>query len=134
MAKTYDLWKFFRLVINHLNGIDDPTPGHLLSDDACYGYDNGAACGKAELRDEIRGLIEESEQDEQFPEGLHPSIAGILKYFAYAHLPEHLQLVSRPFWDTANKLVRMDLEGPELTVALRKLLESKDCAVRAALK
>jgi hypothetical protein len=25
------------------------------------------------------------------------------------------------------------LDGPELTVALRKLLEAKDCAVRAAL-
>jgi hypothetical protein len=40
--------------------------------------------------------------------------------------------VSRPFGELAHKLAE-ELEGPELMVALRKLLEAKDCAVRASL-
>lgn len=62
----------------------------------------------------------------------HPSIAGILQFFAYAHLPEHLQAVSRPFCELAERVA----DGPqnaEATVALRKLLEAKDAAVRAVL-
>jgi hypothetical protein len=63
---------------------------------------------------------------------LHPATAAILRYFEYEHLPLALQNVSRPFHDLAHELVGY-LEGPEVTVALRKLLEAKDCAVRAAL-
>lgn len=58
----------------------------------------------------------------------------ILKYFKYDHLPEHLQEVSRPFGELAQHLVNTIQSGPELTVALRKLLESKDAAVRANLE
>lgn len=57
----------------------------------------------------------------------------ILRYFAFAHLPEHLQAVSAPFADLAHRLVESLPPGPETSVALRKLLESKDAAVRAAL-
>lgn len=65
---------------------------------------------------------------------MHPSTAAILRYFEWSHLPATLAEVSRPFHDLAHQLVdRGDLDGPELTVALRKLLESKDAAVRAAL-
>ncbi|MFC8276245.1 hypothetical protein ACFUJR_27690 [Streptomyces sp. NPDC057271] len=64
----------------------------------------------------------------------HPAVASLLRHFAHDHLPEPLQSVSRPFGDLAHGLAdRDDLDGPELTVALRKLLEAKDCAVRAAL-
>lgn len=57
----------------------------------------------------------------------------LLRYFAYAHLPEGLQFVSKPFRELAATLdVRLP-DGAEKTVALRKLLESKDAAVRAAL-
>lgn len=57
----------------------------------------------------------------------------ILKYFKYDHLPEHLQKISKPFGDLAAQLVE-DLPGcTETDVALRKLLESKDAAVRASL-
>lgn len=65
--------------------------------------------------------------------GVHPAIASILKFFEYEHLPEALQGVSAPFGDMARDLVRELPPGPELTVCLRKLLEAKDCAVRAAL-
>ncbi len=64
---------------------------------------------------------------------MHAATEAILRYFTYAHLPEHLQAISKPFSELAEKLAN-DLDGPEVTVALRKLLEAKDCAVRAALK
>ena len=49
------------------------------------------------------------------------------------YLPAHLQSVSKPFADLA-KLIESDIDpGPERTVALRKLLESKDAAVRAVI-
>lgn len=62
----------------------------------------------------------------------HPAIAAILQFFTYTHLPPHLQDVSRPFCDLADRIA----DGPsnaEATVALRKLLEAKDAAVRAVL-
>lgn len=57
----------------------------------------------------------------------------ILQFFAFAHLPEHLQAISRPFGELANNIVSTLPRNPERTVALRKLLESKDAAVRANL-
>ena len=64
---------------------------------------------------------------------MHPSTQDILKYFVFAHLPEGpLQEISRPFCELAHSMANQ-LEGPELTACLRKLLEAKDCAVRAAL-
>lgn len=63
---------------------------------------------------------------------MHPATQAILTHFTYAHLPQHLQEVSKPYCDLANTLARA-LDGPEVTVALRKLLESKDCAVRARI-
>lgn len=55
----------------------------------------------------------------------------MLQFFAYAQLPEDLQAVSKPFGDLAKKIVRTCPRNPERTVALRKLLEAKDCAVRS---
>ena len=57
----------------------------------------------------------------------------ILQFFAADHLPEHLRAVSLPFCELANKLVAELPSNPERTVALRKLLEAKDAAVRALL-
>lgn len=64
---------------------------------------------------------------------MHPSIAHILQFFKHDHLPPRLADVSRPFCELAHALASGELSGPELTVSLRKLLESKDAAVRAAL-
>lgn len=58
----------------------------------------------------------------------------IMKYFAYSHLPEKLQSVSKPIGELAEK---MDNELPdcaEKSVGLRKLLEAKDALVRAQLE
>lgn len=54
----------------------------------------------------------------------------ILKFFEWKHLPPRLQDVSRPFANLAHWVVNELPDGPERTVALRKLLEAKDCAVR----
>lgn len=56
-----------------------------------------------------------------------------LQFFACAHLPEHLQAISKPFGALAQKLCDDLPRNPERTVALRKLLEAKDAAVRAVL-
>jgi hypothetical protein len=55
----------------------------------------------------------------------------ILQFFAWEHLPERLQSVSRPFGELAERMVLSLPRNAERTVALRKLLEAKDAAVRA---
>lgn len=71
----------------------------------------------------------------------------ILQFFEYKHLPPNLQAVSMPFCNLAHAIVKGDNcpesgtctfggplpRNPERTVALRKLLEAKDAAVRALL-
>ena len=56
----------------------------------------------------------------------------IEQFFAYTHLPPHLQEVSKPFADLAAFVLTLP-RNPERTVSLRKLLEAKDAAVRARL-
>lgn len=57
----------------------------------------------------------------------------MMQFFGYAHLPPHLQNVSKRFHDIASELVETLPRNPERTAALRKLLEAKDCAVRAVI-
>lgn len=57
----------------------------------------------------------------------------LLQFFAYEHLPDHLRAVSQPFCELAYWVVDNLERNPERTVALRKLLEAKDCAVRSRL-
>jgi hypothetical protein len=57
----------------------------------------------------------------------------LLQFFSYDHLPPDLQVISRPFGELAELIVANLPSNPERTVALRKLLEAKDCAVRARL-
>ncbi|CDZ67646.1 Hypothetical protein NGAL_HAMBI2605_59270 [Neorhizobium galegae bv. orientalis] len=58
---------------------------------------------------------------------------NLLQFFEYAHLPPHLQAVSAPFSELAKKIDAELPRNAEQTVALRKLLEAKDCAVRAVI-
>lgn len=58
---------------------------------------------------------------------------NLLQFFTYAHLPEDLQRISQPFCELAQSIVDRLPSNPERTTALRKLLEAKDCAVRAHL-
>lgn len=62
-----------------------------------------------------------------------PGYSPIIKYFAYEHLPERLQGVSKQIGDLARELDKTLPDGPEKTAGLRKLLEAKDCLVRASL-
>lgn len=57
----------------------------------------------------------------------------IIRYFAYSHLPLALQSVSARFYDLAQFITNSLPRNAERTVALRKLLEAKDAAVRANL-
>ena len=63
---------------------------------------------------------------------LHPAVSHVLAFFDYKHLPAQLQTVSKAFHDLAHQVAARS-SSPETTVALRKLLEAKDAAVRAAL-
>lgn len=57
----------------------------------------------------------------------------IMDYFTYDHLAPYLQGVSRPFCELAT-WVDVNVEnGPEKSVALRKLLEAKEASVRATV-
>jgi len=60
-------------------------------------------------------------------------MSKLLQFFEYGHLPEKLQAVSKPFGELANKMVADLPVNSESTTALRKLIEAKDCAVRAVL-
>lgn len=57
----------------------------------------------------------------------------VMQFFAYAHLPLHLQEVSKPFGDLAEWIVANLPRNPQRTIALNELLAAKDAAVRAAL-
>lgn len=57
----------------------------------------------------------------------------ILEFFAYEHLPPHLQKVSKPIGDLARQMAADLPPSAEVSAGLRKLLEAKDCLVRAAL-
>lgn len=63
---------------------------------------------------------------------MHHATEQILKHFEYHHLPRKLQVTSQEFYRLAHRMAEMLPEDPETTVCLRKLLEAKDCAVRAA--
>lgn len=71
--------------------------------------------------------------DHGYLEGRNPGTLKLLKFFSFAHLPTALQPFSVPFSDLAYSLVKVLPDSAELTTALRKLLEAKDCAVRAAM-
>lgn len=64
---------------------------------------------------------------------MHPAVKSVLQFFKYDHLPEHLQEPSKACTDLAEEMAADLPQNAELTVGLRKLLEAKDCFVRAKL-
>lgn len=66
-------------------------------------------------------------------EDRHPGTQHFGPLFAYGHLPLQLQFVSQGFASLAAQSIEACKDGPELTAGLRKLLEAKDCIVRAKL-
>jgi hypothetical protein len=71
----------------------------------------------------------------QKPDGAqrHPSTVAVLKHFKFAHLPPHLQAVSKPCGEMAFAMADALPEGPDLTCGLRDLLTAKDNFVRALI-
>lgn len=72
--------------------------------------------------------VSKSAEEKAKPQG-----STTAKYFAFAHLPPHLQLVSKPLGQLADLLEQLLPNGPEKSAGMRKLLEAKDCFVRSAL-
>lgn len=67
------------------------------------------------------------------PPANSPEPEPMLRFFGYAHLPAPLQEFSKPFHDLAHWMVANLPRNAERTAGLRKLLEAKDCSVRARL-
>lgn len=66
--------------------------------------------------------------------GRHPGTVHLARFFDYEHLSrQDMQAISKQCHDLAGAMIEALADGPELTAGLRKLLEAKDCFVRAAL-
>lgn len=65
---------------------------------------------------------------------MHPATAALLEFFEYEHLPPNLQDVSMPICSLAHKMASNLPANAETTAGMRKLLEAKDCFVRAEMK
>jgi hypothetical protein len=63
----------------------------------------------------------------------HPATQQIMQFFDFGHLPEPQRRISAPACLLAERMIDELTDGPELTTGLRKLLEAKDCFVRASL-
>ena len=69
--------------------------------------------------------------DDEIKSALDASGDHVAQFFSYDHLPPSLQFRSRVFAELAAWLVTNCPRNPERTKALNKLVEAKDCAVRA---
>lgn len=64
----------------------------------------------------------------------HPATTNLLRWFGYEHLRDGLpKEVSKRVALTAHDIAGLVADHPELSEGLRKLLEAKDCLVRAAI-
>lgn len=70
-------------------------------------------------------------EERNFTQGVKQS--PIIKYFSFAHLPTNLREVSQAICCLAKELDKTLPANAEKTAGLRKLLEAKDCFVRAIL-
>jgi hypothetical protein len=66
-------------------------------------------------------------------DGRHPGTVQIARYFDTGHLPDPLRYPADACAELAEDMIAALPDGPELTAGLRKLLEAKDCFVRAAI-
>lgn len=57
----------------------------------------------------------------------------IMRFFEYGHLPSAQRDVSAAAYGLAHQMEEALPDGPEKSAGLRKLLEAKDCFVRASL-
>jgi hypothetical protein len=90
-------------------------------------------CPKCDTLATVHGGCRHQQGEPMEKKPLHPAVAHVLKFFSYAHLAPDLQKISKPFGDLAQQVAERAPDNAETTVCLRKLLEAKDSAVRAAL-
>lgn len=85
--------------------------------------------------DEMEKTNELIERLNELERRKNPPSESMLKYFAYAHLHPPMQDISHVFHSLAQWLVECEwvIDDRERQVALRKLLEAKDAAVRSAI-
>lgn len=84
--------------------------------------------------DSPRGQVLATPQGLTVPEDRHPGTRHFARLFAYGHLrDDRLREASEAMAVVAAGAITHLPDGPELTAGLRKLLEAKDCFVRAAL-
>lgn len=58
----------------------------------------------------------------------------LLKWLRHEPLPPHLQAVVKPIDALAQEMDTALVEGAEKTAGMRKLIEAKDCFVRARIE
>ncbi len=115
-----------RVVRKHLSEIEAyrPTYRRMNMECNCGGLDYNADDRNLQRDDAGHHFLE--------PHGVETN--PIMKHFRNKHLPPHLRGTSIAFCQMANDILGSLPGGPERTVALRKLLESKDAAVRAMVE
>lgn len=55
----------------------------------------------------------------------------LLQFFEYSDLPADRQVISQPFAALAHQIASVLPRNPERTTAIRRILEARDCAIRA---
>lgn len=97
---------------------------------------SGSLCCLPQLAFEasFEGRPIDDESPQEAIEALGPAPPAIMRHFASAHLPPRLRDVSGPFGELAAEMVRRLPCCAERSAGLRKLLEAKDCMVRARLE
>lgn len=120
----------------HVNDTDLDLFGHVPVD--VYEVWDGHSTAEKYERVDTATRIRAAQRTDRMQQGLdlsarNPAVRQIHRFFAYDQLPAELQPVSRHFAITADLMLQWLPDSPELTACLRKLLEAKDCAVRAAL-
>lgn len=90
------------------------------------------AAGRTPDPSEIFGTAEHAASE---TEGRDPHIGDRLQWLTYAHLPEALRKFSSPFYYAAVELLReVRTDSLDLMLALNKLIEAKDSAMRAGIR
>ena len=88
-----------------------------------FGWNNGK---------EKVGIRSEKATREIVEAATRARIDDMLPHFFFGHLPSELQAVSQPFHTLANVMATNHPTSAQTLQGLQRLLEAKDCAVRAA--
>lgn len=79
-------------------------------------------------------IVGTREHAQTVTEKMLPVVRDLLQWLTFSHLPEALQNYSRPFYLAAVEIIQINAYSPELVDTLKKLIEAKDCAVRAGIR